>query len=83
MADTSNVLSLDRPARYQIRVPGQLDDSWSDWFAGMTMTTETDRHGQPVTSLMGTLDQAALHGLLRRLYAMGLPLLAVVHLEEG
>jgi hypothetical protein len=82
MTEISSVLSLDRPAQYQIRVPGQLDDTWSDWFTGISMATEPDARGQPVTVLVGTLDQAALHGLLRRLYAMGLPLLSVIYMEE-
>lgn len=82
MTEPSSVLSLDRPARYEVRVPGQLDDTWSDWFAGMTMAVESDAPTQPVTVLSGVLDQAALHGLLRRLYAMGLPLLSVVCMEE-
>jgi len=70
-------LTLDRPATYQIKVPGELSDSWSDWAGGMTITVESEGDGPPVTTLTGTLDQAALQGLLRRLYSLGLPLISV------
>jgi hypothetical protein len=69
-------LTLDRPATYQIKVPGELGESWSDWFGGMTITVEREGDGLPVTTLTGTLDQAALQGLLRRLYSLGLPLIS-------
>ena len=77
MKDTRQKLTLDRPATYQIKVPGELDESWSDWAGGMTITVESEGHDQPVTTLIGTLDQAALQGLLRRLYSLGLPLISV------
>ena len=43
----------------------------------MKIPAETDDDGRPVTTLTGTLDQAALHGLLRRLYSLGIPLISV------
>jgi len=64
-------LTLDRPATYQIKVPGQIGESWSDWAGGMTITVESEGKGPPVSTLTGTLDQAALHGLLRRLTDKG------------
>jgi hypothetical protein len=70
---------LDRPAAYEIRVPGELDDSWADWFGTVTLTVENQGESPPVTTLTGTIDQAALHSLLRRLYAMGLPLISVTY----
>jgi len=70
-------LTLDRPVTYQIKVPGYIGESWSDWAGGMTITVESEGDGPPVTTLTGTLDQAALQGLLRRLYSLGLPLLSV------
>jgi hypothetical protein len=63
-------------------VPGELDESWSDWVAGMTITVESEGEGPPVTTLTGTIDQAALQGLLRRLYSVGLPLISV-NCSEG
>jgi hypothetical protein len=83
MKDTRHKLTLDRPATYQIKVPGELDKSWSDWAGGMTITVESEGAGPPVTTLTGTVDQAALQGLLRRLYSLGLPLISVIWVEGG
>ena len=71
------LLALDQPAIYQIKVPGELDQSWSDWLAGMTMAVEGEGEDPPVTTLTGAVDQAALHGVLRQLYSLGLPLISV------
>ena len=76
-------LTLDRPATYQIKVPGHIGESWSDWAGGMTITVESEGDGLPITTLTGTVDQAALHGLLRRLYSLGLPLISVNWVECG
>jgi hypothetical protein len=81
VSEVKQKLTLDRPATYQIKVPGHLDESWADWIGGMTVTVESNLDGLPVTTLTGTLDQAALHGLLRRLYSYGLPLISVICLE--
>ena len=75
--------SLDRPATYEIKVPGTLDVNWSDWLGKMTLTVEREGDDPPVTILTGALDQAALHGVLRRLYALGLPLISVISVEYG
>ena len=76
-------LTLDRPTTYQIKVPGELDESWSDWVGGMTITIESEGDGPPITTLTGILDQAALQGMLRRLYSLGMPLVSVICLECG
>ena len=78
MKITKQKLTLDRPATYQIKVPGHLDESWADWTGWMTITVDTEGDGLPVTILTGTVDQAALQGLLRRLYSLGLPLISVI-----
>lgn len=70
-------LTLDRPATYQIKVPGLLDESWIEWDDQIAIAVERDADGSPISSLTGVLDQAALHGVLRRLYAIGLPLIEV------
>ena len=75
-------LTLDRPATYQIKVAGRLDDTWPDWAGEMTAAVESDNDGLPVTILTGALDQAALLGLLRRLYSLGLPLISVTWEDE-
>jgi hypothetical protein len=77
-------LTLDQPATYQIKLPGHLDESWSDWAGGMTITIESRDDGPPTTALTGVVaDQAALQGLLRRLYSLGLPLISVNWVESG
>ena len=83
MKEVKQKLTLDRATTYQIKVPGELSKNWSDWTGGMTITVECERSGKPVTILTGTVDQAALQGLLRRLYAMGLPLISVIWVEGG
>lgn len=70
-------LTLYRPVTYQIKVPGHLDESWADWAGGMTISVEGGGDGPPITTLTGTLDQAALQSVLRRLYSLGLPLVSV------
>jgi len=72
------VLTLDRTITYQIKVLGELDENWEDWVGGMTVTVERNSEGLSVTTLTGKLDQAALLGLLRRLYSLGLPLISVI-----
>ena len=73
---------LDQPTTYQIQVPGELDESWSDWIQGMTMAVESEGEGPPVTTLIGAFDQAALHGLLKKVRNLGMPLLAVNRVES-
>jgi hypothetical protein len=77
MKEIKQKLTLDRPITYQIKVPGHLDESWSEWTEGMTVTVENKDASPPFTTLTGTVDQAALQGLLRRLYSLGLPLISV------
>jgi hypothetical protein len=60
--------------RYEIRLEGQLDHKWTDWFEGFTLSNETDG----TTTLTGhVIDQAALHGLLRRVSDLGVTLISV------
>lgn len=65
---------------YQIRVKGQLGPQWADWFAGLAITLEDNGD----TLLAGQVtDQAALHGLLRKVRDLGLPLLSVQCVEHN
>lgn len=73
-------LTLDRPVKYRIKVPGTLDSQWFDFVKNMTITFETDQDGLPVSILTGVFDQSALQGFLRYLYALGMPLLSVLYL---
>ena len=64
----------------EIRVKGKIDENWSDWFEGLTIT-HTD---QDETILTGpVVDQAALYGLLSRLRDLGLPLVSVNPVETS
>jgi hypothetical protein len=83
MKQIKHKLTLDRPAAYQIKVPGHLDESWVDWGDRMAATVENEKDGSPVTTLSGAVDQAALQGLLRRLYFLGLPLISVQWVASG
>lgn len=84
MKEVKQKLTLDQPATYQIKVPGHLDESWSEWAGGMAITVESEGAAPPVTTLTGTVvDQAALQSLLRRLYSLGLPLISVNWVEPG
>ena len=76
-------LTLDQPVKYQIQVPGHMDTSRLDWVGELVVGTGCDDSGSPITTLSGTFDQAALIGLLRRLYSLGLPLISVKCLEIG
>jgi len=65
---------MQTPLVYQIRVKGHLDEDWSDWFEGLTIANQPN--GEAVLS--GPIaDQAALQGLLNRIFNLGLPLLLV------
>jgi len=78
MKEINQKLTLAQPATYQIKVPGHLDRSWSEWAGGMTITVEGEGDSPPITTLTGIVaDQAALQSLLRRLYSLGLPLISV------
>jgi hypothetical protein len=63
-----------QPVVYQIRLKGHLSRHWTDWFEGMTITLE-DSGETLLTGLV--IDQAALHGLLKKVRDTGIPLLSV------
>ena len=65
---------------YQIRIKGHIGDQWTDWFEGLTITLE--ENGEAL--LTGPVaDQAALHGLLKRVRDLGMPLLSVHRVEPS
>jgi len=64
----------NQPLVYQIRIKGHLGQQWTDWFDGLTITLEDDG----ITLLNGSvIDQPALHGILKKVRDLGLPLLSV------
>ncbi len=69
-----------QPLVYQIRIQGHLGRQWTDWFGGLTITLEDNGE----TLLTGpVVDQAALHGVLRKVRDVGMPLLSVNHVKPG
>jgi hypothetical protein len=68
-----------QPVIYQIRIKGHLSSQWTGWFEGLTISLEDNGD----TLLTGpVIDQAALHGLLKKVRDLGLPLVSVCPLEH-
>lgn len=64
----------DQPLICQIRIKGHLGQQWMDWFDGLTITLEEDGS----TLLSGSvIDQSSLHGFLKKIRDLGMPLLSV------
>ena len=75
-----NATDHAEPPIYQIRIEGHLDRAWEDWFCGLDVTLEDDGH----TLLTGGIvDQAALHGLLKKVRDLGMPLVSVNRVEPS
>ena len=70
----------DEPIVYHIRLKGHLGPQWTDWFGGVTLTLESN--GETLLTCP-VVDQAALHGLLRKVRDLGMPLLSVMRIEPG
>jgi NADPH:quinone reductase-like Zn-dependent oxidoreductase len=76
----AEVIDSSQPTIYQIRVKSHLGSDWTDWFEGLTITLEEGGD----TLLTGPVaDQAALHGLLKKVRDLGIPLLSVIRVELG
>ena len=71
----------DQPGLYEIRIKGHLDKQWADWFNGLTITREENGD----TLLTGPIiDQAALHGLLRKVRDLvRMPFVSVIRVRHG
>jgi hypothetical protein len=71
---------LHQPMVYQIRVKGHLGRQWTNCFEGLTITLEDNGD----TMLTGpVVDQAALHGLLRKVRDLGMPLISAIRIKPG
>ena len=81
MSNTINSDTEPGPAMaYQIRLKGHLGHQWTDWFEGLTITREDNGE----TLLAGpVVDQAALHGLLRKVRDLGMVLISVMRMQPG
>jgi hypothetical protein len=70
----------DQPVVFQIRIKSHLSREWAGWFEGLTITLEEDGD----TLLTGpVIDQAALHGLLKKVRDLGLPLVSIIPLKHS
>ena len=65
---------------YQIRIKGHLGRKWMDWFEDATITLEENGH---TLLTCRVVDQAALHGLLKKVRDLGMPLISVNHVSPG
>ena len=76
---TTTVRNFNRVELYEIRIKGHLADRWSPWFDGLTITLQENGD----TLLTGpVVDQAALHGLLKKVRDSGMTLLSVTHIDQ-
>ena len=67
-----------QPTVYQIRLKGHLGRQWTDWFEGLAITLE-DNGDMLLTG--SVVDQAALHGLLKKVRDLGMPLVSVIRVK--
>ena len=75
---SGQIVTLDQPGRYEIRVQGRIGAWGAEWFDVALVRRQEQAAGRPITALSGVVDdQAALLGLLLKLYHLGLPLLEV------
>jgi hypothetical protein len=82
MKSNQTIPTLDQAAKYQIQVVGRLDSSWSEHFGGMQLSSYQREDGITLTTLTGVVaDQANLHGVLRSIRDLSLPLLSVECIE--
>jgi hypothetical protein len=83
MKDANKRPGSDPLATYQIKVQGQLDEKWSDWFNGMTITFESASNSSSITTLTGAVaDQAKLRGILSRIWDLNMTVVSVTQMES-
>jgi len=69
---------------YQIKVQGMVDQSWSDWFEGMTIVSERVSDDATITTLTGAVpDQAALRGILLKIWDLNLSVVSLARMDVG
>lgn len=68
------------PGHYEIRIKGHLDSKWANWFEGLTITLEDN--GETLLSGI-VVDQSALHGLLKKIRDLSMPLLSINRIDTG
>jgi hypothetical protein len=68
---------------YRIKVEGRMDERWSDWFSGLAVVAGGEGEGAPVTTLTGLMDQAALRGILNKVWDLNLTLMSVIPVKAN
>lgn len=82
MNDSRRQLRSDATRYYEVRVQGRIGSQWSKWFDDMTVhTNEIDETSMFTTISGAVVDQAALLGLLQKLYSLGLPICELRQVE--
>ena len=76
--DLNPATDTAEPLAYQIRLRGQLDSDWAEWFGGLSITLA--ENGEMLL-ISPAIDQAALHGLLKKVRDLGLPLISINPIE--
>lgn len=76
--DLNSALDTAEPLAYQIRLKGQLDSDWAEWFGGVSITQA--ENGETLL-ISPAIDQATLHGLLKKVRDLGLPLISINPIE--
>jgi hypothetical protein len=68
---------------YEIRIHGELDERWSEWFSGIRIRAESSKVGPPQTTLhCPAMDQSRLRGIMNKLWDLNLSILSVIRLED-
>lgn len=73
-------MNLDEPLNYKIRIKGHLNQDWEGWFDNVTIKQTDD--GETIITCT-VKDQSALHGLLRRIRDLGIPLISIVRINPS
>jgi hypothetical protein len=75
-------ISNHKPVRYQIKIKGKIREDWSDWLSGMEISSAQAGEESQITTLTGIVpDQAALRGILCKLWDLNLTILSIARIE--
>ena len=78
--EINSEMNPSQPMVYQIRIKGHLGRQWTDWFEGLAITLEDNGE----TLITGpVVDQAALHGVLKKVRDLEMPLVSVIRVKPG
>ena len=82
MEESYRKLTMHEPTVFRIRIQGELDESWFDYFAAQSASVEKGKTGNAITVIISEpMDQGALVGLVNHLNGLGIPLISVEPVE--